>query len=182
MIKKINFVLVIGMLLGTLYYVLFEYDSSRFLTYLAVFPVIFAPFLLTRTKYHLKDRELFVYYVFVFLADFLGCVVNLYNMISWYDLFTHFLSGIFTFGIGFFILDKVGIRGKNFFFDLFFGLCVVMLVAGMWEFFEYGADCFLGMDLQHNLDTGVADTMEDMLAAFLGGIGTGVGYLVMRNR
>ena len=37
-----------------------------------------------------------IYVVFIILAQFLGSVVNLYNTFWWYDLFTHFLSGILT--------------------------------------------------------------------------------------
>ena len=32
----------------------------------------------------------FVYVVFIILAMFLGSVVNLYDGVWWYDLFTHF--------------------------------------------------------------------------------------------
>ena len=35
--------------------------------------------------------------------------------------------------------------------------------------FEFGMDSITGSNLQHNLDTGVADTMWDMIAAFVGG-------------
>lgn len=182
MIKKINLTLILVMLIGTLYFVLFSYDGSRLLTYLAVVPVLAAPCIFCKIKYRLRDFELLIYYIFIFLADFLGCVVNLYNLVGWYDLFTHFLSGIFTFWIGIFILDKIQFRGKNILFELFFSISVVMLVASVWEFFEFGADILLDMDLQHHMDTGVVDTMTDMLVAFLGGILSIGGYYLLQKR
>lgn len=168
--KRINFALIIVMIIGTFYFGIFQYDSSRLLTYLAVIPVLGAPLVLVKTRYKLDDLELFFYYGFIFLADFMGCVVNLYNLVSWYDIFVHFLSGIFTFCVGLFILKRIGISNKNYYFRVLFCFCVVMFVAGIWELFEYGVDFLLGMDLQHSITTGVNDTMEDMLAAFCGGI------------
>ena len=112
-VKKINGILIISMIIGTLWFTIFQYDTSRILTYVAVIPVIFIPNILRKTKYQSSDRELFGYYLFVFLAYFLGSVVNLYQMIWWYDLFMHFSSGIFTFILGMKILE----REKNCFFE-----------------------------------------------------------------
>lgn len=169
------------MVIGTLYFAVFQYDSSRVLTYLAIVPVLGAPMLLRRTKYELGTKELFYYYCFVFLAYFLGSVVNLYNVVWWFDIFTHFLSGIFTFGVGIFLLSKMGILKENKVFSIFVGLCFVMFIASLWELFEFGADQLLGMDLQHNIDTGVHDSMIDMFVAFVGGILSSVGYLGLKK-
>lgn len=182
MLKKINNGLIIVMIVGTLYFAIYQYDGSRILTYLAVIPVLGAPLLLRKTKFQLSLQELCYYYVFVFMADFLGCVVNLYNMVWWFDIFIHFLSGIFTFMIGVFLLNKIKIGDDNFWFRMFFGICFVSLIALGWELFEFGADKLLGMDLQHNVDTGVHDTMIDMLVAFGGGVLSVVGYCMFHKR
>ena len=47
-----------------------------------------------------------------------------------------------------------------------------MAVAGLWELAEYGINLLTGRDVQHVLDTGVADTMQDMLVCMLGTIAT----------
>lgn len=169
------------MLIGTLYFVVFEYDHSRILTYIAVIPVIFIPFYLKKGKGFIDDKELLYYNLFVFLADFLGCVVNLYNQIWWYDLFIHFLSGIYTFIIAFYLLNKMNIKKNSIWFDLLFGICFVMFIASVWEFFEFGVDYFLGMNLQHQIDSGVVDTMEDMIVAFLGGMVASVVVLIRKK-
>ena len=75
-------------------------NHSRTLTYIAIFPILLVPFIINKTKYKLNDFETMMYYIFIFLADFLGCVVNLYNTIYWYDLLVHSLSGIATFILG----------------------------------------------------------------------------------
>ena len=180
--KKFNLGLVIGMIIGTLYYAIFQYDSERLLTYLAVIPVVGAPLLLNKTKFKLNEQEMCCYYVFVFMAYFLGCVVNLYNMTWWYDKFVHFISGIFTFMVGLIILDKFNVDKDNFCFKMFFSIGVVALIALLWELFEFGVDSLLGMNLQHNKDTGVNDTMVDMLVAFSGGIlSIGGCYVIKRE-
>ena len=52
------------------------------------------------------------------------------------------------------------------------------MIASLWEFLEFGADTFLGMNVQHSIETGVRDTMEDMLIAFLGSLIVSISYLV----
>ena len=100
MYNLLNKLLLILMNIGTVIVAIFEFsnqDFSRLITFVAIFPVLLVPFLLNKTKFKLNEFEICMYYLFIFLAEFLGCVVNLYNIILWYDLFVHFLSGIFTF-------------------------------------------------------------------------------------
>ena len=47
-----------------------------------------------------------------------------------------------------------------------------MAVAGLWELAEYGINLVTGRDVQHVLDTGVGDTMQDMLVCMIGTIAT----------
>ena len=106
MYNLLNKLLLILMNIGTVIVAIFEFsnqDFSRLITFVAIFPVLLVPFLLNKTKFKLNEFEICMYYLFIFLAEFLGCVVNLYNIISWYDLFVHFLSGIFTFVLGFIV-------------------------------------------------------------------------------
>lgn len=50
-----------------------------------------------------------VYVIFIILAQFIGSVVNLYNKVWWYDLFTHFLSGVLTSILALVVLNWFGI-------------------------------------------------------------------------
>ena len=66
-----------------------------------------------------------VYVIFIILAQFIGSVVNLYNKVWWYDLFTHFLSGVLTSILALVVLNWFGIykeknRGFNFLFIISF--------------------------------------------------------------
>ena len=173
MYNLLNKLLLILMNIGTVIVAIFEFsnqDFSRLITFVAIFPVLLVRFLLNKTKFKLNEFEICMYYLFIFLAEFLGCVVNLYNIISWYDLFVHFLSGIFTFVLGFILLKRLNGYNSNKIINIIFCLGVVAIVALFWEIFEFSMDNLIGSNLQHNLDTGVNDTMEDLIVATLGGV------------
>ena len=120
-----------------------------------------------------------VYVLFIILAQFLGSVVNLYNKIWWYDLFAHFLSGILTSVLSLVVLNWFGVYNrKNKWFKFLFIISFTLMIASIWEFMEFGTDTFFGMNVQHSIETGVRDTMEDMLVAFLGSLIVSISYLV----
>lgn len=174
MCKVLTKILLIIINIGTPLIAIFEFcnnDFSRILTFIAVYPLLLVPLILNKLKFKLNDQEIFLYYFFLFLADFLGCVVNLYNTLSWYDLFVHFLSGIFTFVLGIIILRRInGYDKNNKVINIIFALGIVAIIAIFWEIFEFGADSILKTDLQHNQEAGVKDTMGDLIVASLGGI------------
>lgn len=120
-----------------------------------------------------------VYVLFIILAQFLGSVVNFYNKIWWYDLFAHFLSGILTSVLSLVVLNWFGVYNrKNKWFNFLFIISFTLMIASIWEFMEFGTDTFFGMNVQHSIETGVRDTMEDMLVAFLGSLIVSISYLV----
>lgn len=186
MYKRLTKLLIVIMNLGTILVTTLEFSKdnfSRVLTFIAIFPVLLLPCLLNKVKFKLNEQEIFLYYAFIFLADFLGCVVNLYNTLSWYDLSVHFLSGIFTFILGLMILNRLdGYDKKNKIINIIFALGFVSLIAVLWEIFEFSADNILKTNLQHNLDTGVNDTMSDMIVASLGGVVGMLFYLININK
>lgn len=168
--KRINFGLVIFMLVSSLVLSIVEYiDISRFFIYIGLIASICLPFIFYKTNYRLSDKQLMLYYIFIFFADYLGCVWKLYDYIGWYDVFVHFIAGIFIYILGMFIL-KVNKLDKKFIFSVFFCLIFVMGISGLWEVFEFSVDQLFGLDMQNVLYTGVRDTMEDMIIAFVGGI------------
>ena len=80
-----------------------DQNLYRILIRLSVIPVIFLPKIINVTfKTKISDASEIIYIIFVFIAHFLGSVINLYGKIYWYDNFTHYLSGIV---IAFFALE-----------------------------------------------------------------------------
>ena len=156
---------------------------QRLLGDVSIILVFFLPRIFCRLFKFKITSELELYYIiFIILAHFLGSVVNLYNKTQWYDILMHFLSGIVTAIISLVILNWFKLYKKdNKVFNILFIIMFVLMISSLWEFLEYGADIFLNMDVQHNIDTGVNDTMEDMLVAFIGSIIISINYIFNNN-
>lgn len=139
---------------------------------LTVIPVIFLPQILEKI-FHVKINPYisFVYIIFIFLAHFLGSVVDFYHKIYWYDSFAHFLSGILVAFLSTYVLILFNkYSRKSILFNVLFIVGMSFMVAGLWEMFEFISDNIFNADAQNVLTTGVDDTMKDMIVAFLGTI------------
>ena len=180
--KKISNVLIFLSSLASLCYAVMDINLGaydRLLASLSLVFVLFIPRIINKIfKLKISDTIELVYVVFIILAQFIGSVVNLYDKVWWYDLFTHFLSGILISIFALVVMDWLGVyKEKNKFFNTIFIISFNLMIASFWEFLEFGAFVFLKMDVQHHLTTGVFDTMEDMLIAFFGSIIVSVLYL-----
>lgn len=181
--KKISNVLIFLSSLASLCYAVMDINLGaydRLLASLSLVFVLFIPRIINKIfKLKISDTIELVYVVFIILAQFIGSVVNLYDKVWWYDLFTHFLSGILISVFALVVMDWLGVyKEKNKFFNTLFIISFNLMIASFWEFLEFGAFVFLKMDVQHHLTTGVFDTMEDMLIALFGSIIVSVLYLV----
>lgn len=113
--------------------------------------------------------------LFVFLAFLLGVVLGWYSLLSFYDNLVHFLSGVVftTVGLCFFWLireDRSADRKKDYPVAVGFSFCFAQFTAVLWEIFEFVSGRITGHDSQNVAATGVADTMEDMIACMLGSL------------
>lgn len=163
---------------GWLIYLIVSGIQSRILVTLSVYLIIWVPKIArSLLKIDVPERMEFIYIIFIFLAQFLGSVVGLYSVIYWYDSFTHFLSGILTAFLGLSILNWFRKYDKNSIsFNIFFILAFSLMAASMWEMFEFTSDRILSGDTQKVIETGVTDTMKDMIVAFLGAIIVSITY------
>lgn len=137
---------------------------------LSIIPVIFIPSITTKIfKIDISEYSQIIYLIFVFLAHFLGSILNLYQKISWYDTFTHFLSGIvFSFFILEIFIKIQKFKRQDLWFSVLFILAMSCMIACCWEIFEFTCDQLFDRDAQNVLTTGVTDTMKDMIVALLG--------------
>lgn len=154
--------------------------TDRLLGDITIPLVLFMPRIIRSIfKIKITDAMELVYVIFIILAQFIGSVINLYNKVWWYDLFAHFLSGVLTTILAMVVMDWFGVyKEKHKWFNVLFMICFTLMVASLWEFSEFAADLIMKTDVQHVIDTGVADTMEDMLIAFVGSIIVSISYLV----
>ena len=91
--------------------------------------------------------------LFIFSAEILGEINSFYVRVPNWDTILHTLNGFLCAAIGFALVDMLN-RSDVFSFKLspvylaIVAFCFSMTVGVMWEFFEYGMDCFLGLDMQ----------------------------------
>lgn len=177
MIKKINILLILIAVIGSIYIVLTKNQSFvLILKDLSIIVTISALYIIQKIfKIKINEGINFIYILFIFMAHFLGVTCELYNKIYWFDKFTHFLSGIVSGFAAIFILVKLK-KNKNLFFDILFIISFSMMIAGIWEIFEYLSSYYFHLDPQRVALTGVSDTMGDMIVAFLGAILVSISY------
>jgi len=180
--KKINkSIILITIILNTLFLVLTllgKYDSI-ILVCLSLYLIVFLPVIIRRSfKIEISDCIEMQFLVFIFLAQLLGSVMHFYELIDWYDSFVHFLSGSLTGFLAIYLLNLFNkYDKKSIGFNILYMLALTLMVASFWEMFEFTADNLLGGDAQRVLETGVADTMKDMICALLGCIMIAGGYI-----
>lgn len=171
--KVYNTILILFMFFFDIIYIINALENnnySRIATYLALPVLLLIPFFLEKIiKKKLNTDLKIIYFSFIFLADFLGCIVGLYNSTIWFDKFTHFLSGIFTAFLGLLFMQYFKYQDTRL-GRIFCVLGFSCFIAVIWEFFEYGMDSIFNLHLQHADLTGVGDTMKDLISAFLGSI------------
>jgi hypothetical protein len=110
----------------------------------------------------------------VFLSLFLGSATDFYYKYWWWDVVLHTGSG-FLFGfIGFIALfllnqtDRIP-RGMKPGFVCFFAVSFSVFLGVLWEIFEFVVDCFSTANMQSR-ETGVIDTMQDLIVDTLGAV------------
>lgn len=177
MIKKINITLILIAIIGSLYFV-FTRDNNIVLILkdLSIVVTISALYIIQKLfKIKISEGLNLVYIIFIFMAHFLGVICELYNHIYWFDKFAHFLSGVITAFVAIYILVKLK-KDKNMFFDILYIIALTLAVAALWEVFEYLSSYYFGLDPQKVTTTGVTDTMNDIIVAFLGSILVSICY------
>lgn len=180
--KKINLLLIVGTsIVGIICSIdpIMEGLLYKSLICLGIIPVMLVPTILKRLfRIKITPAVEFVYLIFVFCAHFLGSIFNLYHYINNYDKIMHLISGSVSSFFGLFILLKLNKHDKkSIVFNVLFIIAFTLMIASLWEFFEYFNDNLFGKDAQNVLTTGVNDTMDDMIAALIGSILFNIMYV-----
>lgn len=174
MIKKIkdlfNAIMMVVTVIMTIYFIINKM-YNRLLSCIILYSLIFLPNFLNKTNYRLNSKIKFIYIVYIFLAQFLGSIINLYKAIWWYDLLIHFLSGFLLIIL---CLNLAKIKFQNKLNQFIYYIGFVSFITVIWEVFEFIFDILLKSNMQH-IETGVFDTMEDMILSLIGGI---LGYIL----
>ena len=119
-----------------------------------------------------------IYYLYMFLAGFLGVVINLYAKLVWWDILIHFLMGAVIAVLSIYILNYTIYRKDkskhNLFFTFLFMIMFSMGVGALWEIVEFFGDLLFGLNLQRFVGyvgaKAVFDTMLDLCIDLIGAI------------
>ena len=111
-----------------------------------------------------------IVYLFIFSAEILGEINNFYGVFSNFDNILHTLNGFLAASIGFSLIYLLNENIESFKLSPLFvsivAFCFSMTIGVAWEFFEYGMDNLLGLDMQkdeyvYNINTVTIDSEFD---------------------
>lgn len=114
------------------------------------------------------NLPVYLFGLFYAIGPMLGQCHNLYYTVSWWDKMLHIMGGVMFAFLGLFLFEKyVGKDKRKTVMTAIFALCFSMAISVLWEFCEFGADTFLGMDMQD-------DTVVTHINSYLLDEGVGV--------
>lgn len=102
------------------------------------------------------------------IGPMLGHCWKLYYTLPGWDKLLHISGGVMFAVLGAYLFDRI--TGERSAGKTVFGFCFSVTVAVLWEFAEFGADIFLGMDMQN--DTVIHGLTSYLLGDSLGVTGT----------
>ncbi|HZK29507.1 MAG TPA: hypothetical protein VFD19_04750 [Clostridia bacterium] len=142
------------------------------------FVIMFVPtFLDKRYKIVVPDKIQIMYFIFLFLAIYLGEVQNFFYRVPFWDNILHAFSGGMLAIIGILLVNILNGQEKlhlqlSPFFVVLFGASFAVLLGVVWEIYEFAADGLLGTNMQKFMrfdgellvgHAALADTMIDLI-------------------
>ena len=153
--KKERTVRLVGVLLCEIFAIITIIMMINCEQYDKLLLAIVTPFIILAPKtaewiFHCKiSLPVYLFGLFYAIGPMLGHCHNLYYTVPWWDKMLHISGGVMFAFLGLFLFEKyVGKDKKKTVMTAMFALCFSMAIAVLWEFCEYGADTFLGMDMQ----------------------------------
>lgn len=129
-----------------------EYQSM-FLCALSLVLMVLPSIISQKLKIVLPSTLEIIILLFIFAAEILGEIHSFYVRIPNWDTMLHTINGFLCAAIGFCLVDMLN-RNDQFSFKLsplylaIVSFCFSMTVGVLWEFYEFGVDQLLGMDMQ----------------------------------
>jgi hypothetical protein len=162
------------LVVGVVLFVLRRDWENVFLTLTVIMLTLTPAFLREKYRIIIPPEFQFIAAAFVFLSLFLGSATDFYYRYWWWDAVLHtgsgFLLGIIGF-IAMFVLNGTNRipRGITPGFLCFFAVTFAVFLGVLWEIIEFIVDRFTTANMQSQ-ETGVVDTMQDLIVDTLGAI------------
>jgi hypothetical protein len=165
-----------GLLITGLILFILKRDWENVFLTIAVMLITLVPAVINRRKRIFIPPEFqFISVLFVFLSLYLGSGFDFYYKFWWWDLVLHTSSGFLLGIVGFIALFAInqtdhlpaGVKPS---FLCFFGVTFAVTLGVVWEIFEFSVDrLWPSVNMQSN-ETGVFDTMKDLIVDTLGAV------------
>ncbi len=146
--------------LSTAIFLLGSGDTERLLLAFLTLLLVLVPEIIERLFRCRINTALYIAAVLYALGPMMGHCWKFYYTIPFWDKLLHVCGGIAFVILGVFLFRLISGGKAQQIPSLVFALCFSMAIAVVWEFFEYGADVFLGMDMQ-------ADTVVKSINSYL---------------
>jgi hypothetical protein len=147
--------------------------ENVFLTTTVIALTLLPAFVWRRYRIFVPPEFQLIAAAFVFLTLFLGSARDFYYRFWWWDLVLHLSSGFLLGIVGWIVLflliqsDRVP-RGITPALVCFFGVTFAVFIGVMWEIFEFTVDSIWPEANMMSHETGVADTMHDLIVDTIG--------------
>ncbi len=129
-----------------------DYENA-FVCVLTLVLFVLPSILERRLKMKIPDTLEIILLFFIFAADILGEIRQFYVLVPHWDTWLHTINGFLFAAVGFSIVNMLN-ENKHVAMTLsplcmaVVAFCFSMTIGVLWEFFEWGADCLLGFDMQ----------------------------------
>ena len=128
-------------------------DLNNALLCLLSLILLFAPlFIQNKFEITLPDGLEIAIYLFIFSAEILGEINNFYGIIPYWDTMLHTINGFLATAVGFSLVNLLNNNSTHINLSPFYlclvAFCFSMTIGVLWEFFEYGSDKILKLDMQ----------------------------------
>ena len=152
---------------GTIVSLLHSGDYERLLLAFGTLLMVLIPELVERLFRCRINTVVYVFGVLYAIGPMMGHCWKFYYTVPCWDKLLHLCGGVMFVILGIYFFELLSRGNKNHVAAVAFALCFSMAVSVLWEFAEYGADRFLGMDMQD-------DTVITELTSYLLGPEKGV--------
>ena len=150
-IKTTGTTLVAIFAVATVFILLTDGQLDRLLLAIATVFLAMLPAALEKLFYCRISLPVYIFALLYAIGPMLGHCWYLYYTISWWDKLLHICGGVMFAILGAFFFDKLTQGKQKPITSALFALCFSMAIAMVWEFMEFGADLFLGMDMQDDM-------------------------------
>ena len=155
-VMVVYFVLRALVLLAMVHQLLVGHYDNVFLCLLTLVLFLLPSFLERKLKIELPNALEIVILCFIFAGAILGEISEFYILVPHWDTWLHTINGFLFAAVGFAIVNIFN-EDKRIAMQLsplsvaLVAFCFSMTIGVLWEFFEWGADLLLGLDMQKDM-------------------------------